>query len=298
MPYVLLLLSVFGYAALSVFGGFFSRRCKDDRASAFYNFILVSTAALLWGILFAFDTSFDAGILAYAIAFGFCYAVTMIGTIMALKTGMVALTSLFVGFSLIAATIYGFFFWQTPVTVPVIAGLVLVSLSLFLCLYKKNGAPDTEKNTGKEKSNANMYKWLLFVLLAFSGNAGCTILQRSQQLAFNGAYGNGFMFVAMCISAAFCFALFMYSRKSSEDTAYRRAWYLPVISGACNVMLNVCILLLVNTDLSEALIYPTISVGGLGVTLLFSLFAFRERLTKWQWCGIGIGAVAVVLLSI
>ncbi len=294
MPYVLLFLSVIGSSAASVFGGFFSRRHTDDRASAFYSFVQVLTAALLWGVLFAMDTSFDPGILIYAAGFGLCYALTVIGTIMALKTGMVALTSLITSFSLIATTVYGFLFWETPVTLPVIFGLVLVSLSLVLCLYKKNDASDTTE----KKTVGNTSKWLFFVLLAFSGNAGCTILQRSEQLAFNGAYGTSFMLVAMCMSALFCFARFMYSRKSSDTVAYRRAWYLPVIAAACNVMLNVCVLRLVNTQLSEALIYPTISVGGLGVTLLFSFFAFRERLTKWQWCGIFVGAVAVVLLSL
>jgi multidrug transporter EmrE-like cation transporter len=41
-----------------------------------------------------------------------------------------------------------------------------------------------------------------------------------------------------------------------------------------------------------------IAVGGLAVTSIFSLVAFKEKLHWWQWVGVAVGAVAVALLSL
>ena len=57
-------------------------------------------------------------------------------------------------------------------------------------------------------------------------------------------------------------------------------------------------MLMAMTDLSPSLIYPVVSVGGLAVVTIFSLFVFKEKMYPKQWFGVAIGAVAVVLLSI
>jgi drug/metabolite transporter (DMT)-like permease len=64
------------------------------------------------------------------------------------------------------------------------------------------------------------------------------------------------------------------------------------------MLLNYFVILLAATSLSPSLIYPVIGVGSLAVVIMFSLFAFKEKLKWWQWLGLGIGAVATLLLSI
>ena len=56
--------------------------------------------------------------------------------------------------------------------------------------------------------------------------------------------------------------------------------------------------ILLNMDMSTSIIYPTLAVGGLTVTLVFSVLAFKERLRPAQWCGIAVGCVALVLLNV
>ena len=56
--------------------------------------------------------------------------------------------------------------------------------------------------------------------------------------------------------------------------------------------------ILLNMDMSTSIIYPTLAVGGLIVTLVFSVFAFKERLRPAQWCGIAVGCIALVMLNI
>ena len=63
-------------------------------------------------------------------------------------------------------------------------------------------------------------------------------------------------------------------------------------------MTGIMLTLLLNRNMSTSVIYPSLAVGGLIVTLVFSVFAFRERLRPAQWCGIAVGCVALVLLNI
>lgn len=70
-----------------------------------------------WGILYAFDFSFDASVLIYSALFAFCYTICNVGIISALKYGPVTLTSLLIGLSLIVTTIWGFIFWDAKVTI-------------------------------------------------------------------------------------------------------------------------------------------------------------------------------------
>ncbi|MBR5125445.1 MAG: DMT family transporter [Oscillospiraceae bacterium] len=50
--------------------------------------------------------------------------------------------------------------------------------------------------------------------------------------------------------------------------------------------------------LSAVIVYPVFSVGTILVVTLTGVLAFRERLTKLQWIGIGTILVALVLLNI
>ena len=61
---------------------------------------------------------------------------------------------------------------------------------------------------------------------------------------------------------------------------------------------NTFILLMIKAQLSSSIIYPTVAVGGLILTILISLISFKERLRPLQWCGIVIGSVALVLLNL
>ena len=69
-------------------------------------------------------------------------------------------------------------------------------------------------------------------------------------------------------------------------------------TGLFNLILNLFVMLMATSSLSPSLIYPTISIGGLMIVTLFSLFAFRERLRASQWVGVALGITSVLLLSL
>lgn len=287
MPYLYLISSVFFSASSSVFGTYFNRRNEGKKdTSAFYNFLLMASVFVCWSVYYAFDFGFNAKVLPYSLLFAFCYTLCNLGIINALKNGPSTLTSLFVSLSMLLTTIWGFIFWGDKVTVPVAIGLCLVVVSMSLCLY-----------TGKEDKKISL-KWLLFVVLAFLGNAGCSIVQRTQQMQFDGEYAGMLMAFATLFSCVVCCLIWLKSNKSDSKTMLKGSWHFPVVAGAANMLLNYFVILLALTNLSPSLIYPVIGVGSLAVVIMFSLFAFKEKLKWWQWLGLGIGAVATLLLSI
>lgn len=288
MPYLYLVVSVFMNASSSVFGKVFNKRSEDKKdATIFYNFCLMISVCACWAILYALDFSFEANVLWYSVLFAICYTVFNIGMINGLKYGPASLTSLLLGLSLLVTTIWGFIFWDAKLTVFVVIGLILVGCSIVLCLYTKE----------KEQKTISL-KWLFYVALAFFGNAGCTIVQRTQQIQYNGQHGNMLMLFASLFSALAYLIIYLKSNREDSTTILRESWWVPICAGICNVILNVFVMLMALTDLSPSLIYPVIGAGGLTVVMVFSLFVFKEKMRWWQWLGIGIGTIAVVLLSI
>ena len=288
MPYLYLIISTFMSASTSIVGKGYNKRCDGLRgASAFYNLLQMLAVLASWGVIFIIEPSFDAAVLPYSLGFAACYTVCNIAVICALRYGPASLTSLFVSLALIITSVWGLIFWGAEATPAVIIGLVLVAVAIYLCLYSGKG-------DGKRVS----LKWAIFAFLAMAGNAGCAIVQRSQQTAFNGEYGNMMMLFASVGSAITCTLIFLFSERSDAVSLGKRGWFFPVVAGICNVILNMFVIMLASTELSSSLIYPTIGVGGLVTVILFSMLVYRERLSKFQWAGIVIGAVATLLLSI
>ena len=291
MPYLYLSLSVVFISSGGIFGGLYNRKNKDRTDPiALYNLVAISTVLLCWGVLYAIDFSFDAKVLYFAIPMGFGYWLATYANIYALKYGPVSLTALFLQLSLIGVTVWGFFFWGEKVTVYSVLGLVLAVASLVLCLYEK-------KEKGQEKTKISK-TWLLFAVLLFVGNMASGILQRTQQMKYDGQHGNMLMVFAMAI-AFFCFlVLYLKSEKKDSVLILKQSGWLPMSYGVMNVGLNLFMILLATSSIPPSLVYPVISVGGIAINSIASVFLFKEKLSWWQWLGIAVGALAVVFLSV
>ena len=289
MDYIYLLSSVLFVASTNIICNIYSRKNSKRRGiEPLYNLLMLSSVFICWLVMFLFDRSFDVGVIPYALIFAVCYTVCIYGTIKALKTGSVMLTSLFGQISLIVVSIWGFFFWGEDFTWLTGVGLVLTATAIWLCLY--NG-----KSGEKKKLN---FKWIVYLAMVLLGNAGCSIAQRSQQVKFDGQYGNFLMVVATGVSLIAFFVLYLRSDRRDSKVIAKGSWYLPVSSGSLNVLLNLFVIILATSELSPSLIYPTLAVGSLIVTTVVSLFIFKEKMRWWQWVGVALGAIATGILSL
>jgi drug/metabolite transporter (DMT)-like permease len=276
---------------INIFGGYFNKSTTGKKdAQMIYTFIVLLSSLIVWWIMYAINFSFDAKVLPYSVMFGLFLTIGTICNIFALKTGPIVLTSLIVQISTVMVAIWGLIFWNTAFTIKVISGIILVVVSLFLCLYSKKQEEDA-------KTQKITFKWLVFVMLAFVGNGGCLIVQKSQQMAFNNQHSNMLMAFAMVICIIAGTIALIKSDKVDVKPIVKKGGIFAYLVGVSNVLLNLFVLLLANTTLSPSLIYPTLAVGSLIITTILSIFLFKERLKWWQWIGVAVGMIAVGLLS-
>ncbi|MBR3864938.1 MAG: hypothetical protein IKJ19_07515 [Clostridia bacterium] len=278
-------------SVLSLLGtGYNKKNADKENITPIYNLLLCTAGCITWGIIYAFDFSFDPKALLYSLGFGVCYATVIISLTKALSVGPTSITALIQQLSLIGATIWGFAFWNTwdsAKALLVLSGLALVVLSLVLSLY-----------TGKKIEQKITLKWFVYVTILFVANAGCAIFQKSEQIALNGKHGSMFMFFGVMLSSVVCLIFFLINKKPYLPELIKSSWVFPLGAGISSAIGNMFVVLLATTSLSPNLIYPAIAVGGLAITSIVSVFLFKEKLAWWQWIGVAVGAVAVTLLSI
>ena len=195
---------------------------KTSAAPGVYFFTALS--ALAAAIFFAITSgslNFDIGIIPYSIAFAISYTAGVVGSVMAIASGPLSLTSLIVSFSLMLPTLYGLIFLNDPISIGLFPGLALLAASLFL-INKRN--KDVKINT----------KWVISVIFAFLGNGFCTISQKMEQLAFDGGYKNEFMIIALVITAIICFVMMMVKERDILKVQKWDGYALGLFCGAFN----------------------------------------------------------------
>lgn len=288
MPYVYLVGAVLMASSSSILGGFFNRKTQGkEKAPVLYNFLSMCCTLLFWLVLFCFDGDVDIRVVPYALLYACFYGGCTVSVVYALRTGPIVLTTLLKQLALICVSVWGFFFWDTPFTLSVAIGIALVIIALWLCLYNKK----------KQTAQAVNFKWIIFVLIVFVGNAGCSIVQKTQQMHFNGQYGNFLMLLTTALVTLVCLVAYLKSDKTEAREIIKTAWYIPVLTGICNALSNLFIIFLTTSVLSPSLIYPVIAVGGIMVVTVFSAFVFKEKMQWWQWLGVLVGGIAVGILS-
>ena len=288
MPYIYLALAITTGLVHNLAGTVYNRKIEGYKAAVpIYNLMMILSITIGWAVLFCIDGEFSLAVLPYSIAFGVCFAMTAFGLINAYKHGSTALTGLILQLSIIAATIWGFFFWGAPVTFLSIIGIILVVISMVLCLYEKGA-----------KNKKITPKWVFYTAMVFVCNAVCTILQKTEQLEFNGKYGPQFMFMATLISSVVHIVIYIRSDKSDNLKIIKKAWGYPVASGVCNVFMNLFIIILATSTLSPTVIYPTTGVAGIALITVFSALFLKEKIAPNQYAGIAVGAAAVLILSL
>lgn len=289
MAYCYLILAMTFSAMITVGGRLYNNRTKDfPNVSSLYNILVPIFGSLGWLVLWAFDFSFEIKVLPYSILYGLSYCCFTIGMLGALKAGSTSITALVKQVALVGVSIWGFVFWNTPFTLTSAIGIILIVVSLALCLITKEPGA----------ASKNTFKWFFFAALITVGNAGCAIIQRYQQMAFDYQYKNMFMFFGVFFTSLVCFLLALKEDKRNWGTAFKTSWRFPALTGLSSAASNVFILLLVKHQMSPVIIYPGIAVGGLMITTIISLLFFREKLRRMQWYGLAVGAAALVLINL
>ncbi len=257
---------------------------KTEGKGVFTFTLMSSLAALLFFVVTSKGLRFDSGILLYSFFFALSYMTCSVALVAAIGSGSLSLTTLINSYSLMLPTLYGLIFLKDPIKPGLIPGILLLAVSLFL----------TNKKGSDKKFSV---KWLIYVSLAFVGNGMCTIVQKTQQLAFDGAYKNEFMIAALATVVILLIPVVVKKEGKNALSLIKTGWKWALPCGLANGLTNMLVMVLSGV-MAASLMFPLISAGGLIITYLVSKFFYKEDLTKTQTAGLFVGVASVILLNL
>lgn len=246
--------------------------------------VLTCLSATLFFAVTSGGFEWNAKILPYSLAFAAAYVTAMIASVLAIQCGSLSLTSLIVSYSLMIPALYGLIFLDESISFGFYPGILLLVISLLLI------------NKPEEKKPIN-FKWILYVILAFLGNGMCSVFQKMQQVAFEGAYKNELMIFALVAGAVVLMIVSFIKDGKQIGTYIKKGWFFGLLSGIFNGIVNLFVMML-SGRMSASLMFPLISAGGIVVTYLISKWIYKEKLTRRQLVGFVLGIASVIFLNI
>ena len=220
--------------------------------------------------------------------FALAYASATVFSVLAIKNGSLAKTSLIVSCSLLVASAYGIIFLGESITPTLVMGTVLLLVSLVLVNYEK-----------KDSSQPVTLRWIIYVSLAFVGNGMCTVVQKIKQETFDNAGNNMFMIVGLAMVAVImlCLALTSAEERNQMGRVIKYGWLWALLCGVANGLTNFLVIFL-NNRLSASVMFPVISGGGMVLIFLYSVIFARERFKPRQIVGFFLGIASIVILNL
>lgn len=252
------------------------------------NVILFSAVTSVIALGFFLITSglrldFSPRLIPYALGFALGYSAGWVGTVLAVRYGLMAISTLIVSCSLIFPTVYGILLGEA-VTPTVVVGIVLL-LTAFVLV-----------NLKFDKSSRFSWKWFACVMVAFFGNGLCSITQNMHKRVLGDSYSHEFMIIALGAASAL---LFGYALLTSRDirSDFRACLPYSAANGAANAVINFLVLMLIGR-IPNTVLYPTSSALNMIGTFLLAFFAYKERFSRMQYVGYVLGMASIVLLNL
>ena len=147
-------------------------------------------------------------------------------------------------------------------------------------------------------------RWLLLALGAFFCTGGIGVMQKLHQSTVYKGELNEFLVIAFGVSAVLSglYLLLMPKSKKVSNSAMtsKLRWFILAIlvgSGVTTAFCNQWNLYLSGV-MDSAVFFPLVNGGGLVLTTLAAVLVFKERLSKQQWIGIGVGIASVLCLCL
>lgn len=264
----------------------FSNRCSGGALT----FSAASCVAALTVFLVTAggELHFTWAFVGYSVAFAASYCFALIFGLLAIKVGPLSLSSLLSSFSLLIPTFYGIVALQEQTSLFLYLGLVLLLGALVLINFEKKG--QQKKIT---------LRWVIYVLLGFVGNGMCSTVQKIQQIHMSGQYRSEFMIVALGLCIVAVSILAVITERNQILPAVKKGAVCFVPCGLANGIVNFLVIYLSAPGrMAASVMFPVISGGGIVLTFLISVFVYKEKLSKWQLIGSGLGLISVILLNL
>lgn len=230
-----------------------------------------------------FQLEFRWALVPYALCFGVAYAAAWVGTVLALRYGLMAISTLIISFSLIFPTVYGIILGES-VTWVTVAGMALLFLAMVLV------------NLQFGKGGRFSWKWFLCVMVAFFGNGVCSISQNLQKRALGESYTHEFMMIALICASVLLFGYALMTSKNIRAD-FRACLPYSAANGIANAVSNFLLLTMIG-NIPNTVLYPTNSALGMIASFLLGHLKYKERFGKLQYIGYVMGVISIILLNL
>ena len=287
MNYFLLFLTALFIVFQKVIQDRYNAKC---RSGVFLFSGMISFFAMCFFMAVNRDWTWSSELMIPAVSFGLSYAAATVFVVLAIKCGSLAKTTLITSYSLLVPAFAGLIILREPLGIPMIAGMILLVLSLWLTNHRKKTA-----DTPKERISL---KWLIFVLLGFVGNGMCSTVQKLAP-HYLGADVNLTLstIAALGLSTVVLIAASFLTKETDLKSTLRVGGPLSLFCGLFNGAVNYLAIYL-NQFIPASVMFPVLSAGELILIVPYSLLVRREKFTAAQWVGFGVGVVSVVLLNL
>ena len=286
MAYMLTLLCVITLTIQSVAIKEYNKKAKNGPVT--FSVMKVFVAFLFFlAMALVKNVSFDTEIVPYSLLFALCYGCSMVGYVLAISCGSLAISAVVKSYALIIPTLFGVFVWDEQLVWYQYIGFVCILISLFLV----RGDRDSEETKLS-------LKWLIFIVISFFGEGFCSVTQKTQQKTFEGKYDSAFMVYALA-AVIVVFAVYIFLKERKDFKQNFKAGVLPCLYGGIgNGATNLIVLVVPAVLLPAAVFFPVLSAGQIVVTSLLSVLVYKEKLIPRQVAAILFGVAAIVLLNI
>lgn len=277
MTVILYILNIVCSAGQSATG---KQYAKNGGSSTVFNInktIAGISIFIIWGIIQGFSLHLPTVIL--GVCYGVSLCISMHTGFKALANGPMALTSIIVSFSLLIPFFFGICFWNEPLTLYGVCGIILLLFSILLINWKK--------------VDGISFKWLMYTMITLITNGICSTIQKYHQIKFPFLYRTEFM-----IFALLCVLIILTVIKSGIVQNQKFSFnMLGFISGALNGIANYVVLFLSATE-NASVLFPIISVANIAAVWVIGIIFFKEKLTALQTIGLILGILSIILLKL
>ncbi len=208
-------------------------------------------------------------------------------TFVSYRIGPYGLTRLLSSFSLLFSIFYGIFSLGEKPNALTNIGIAAIFAAMVLINYKKK-EDDDEKGVS--------LKWFVCIMTSVIANGFIAILTRMQQIRFNDTCSGEFQFIS--ISGSFLILAILGIIIDHDKLPYilKHGSLYGLVGGIFNGAKNF-LTLVIYTLLPLSIVSPMKTGLNMIATFVVALLYYKERYTKRQLIGVGLGVAAVILLA-
>lgn len=245
---------------------------------------LVATLPVLVAVLADGGFYLSKYSLGYALIYGGTLVFTQLCQIRAMRYGTTSMTTLVYSAGFLIPIVFAYFAFGED-----ISAVQLIGVSVLLCAVYLMVNP----------SGGFSVRWLLFALLAMCGSGATAVVQKIHQRSEFAGELPAFLVVVFLTAATICFAahFFLPRVEVSARSGGATSALFPVISGLCIGFLNLINLTLAG-KLPSVIQFPIYNVGSMILTGVLGAILFKEKNSRIEIIGFGLGCVAILLVGL